>query len=192
MNNGKPLICRFVLFVCLRVLDVEFAFSSEHVSFKLFADKFPKTAENLRALSTVEKEFGYQGSCFHRIILGLMCQGGDITCHNGTGGKSIYGEKFDDENFIPKHTGPGILSMANAGPSTNGPQFSTCTAKPEWPGGMLVVFGRVKEGAPIAEAGEAVEPHDQQDHHWADTEFTAAQPHRHPFLKPVWGRLSGS
>uniref|UniRef100_A0A2I3HGF3 peptidylprolyl isomerase n=1 Tax=Nomascus leucogenys TaxID=61853 RepID=A0A2I3HGF3_NOMLE len=102
------------------------------VSFELFADKFPKT-ENFRALSTGEKGFGYKGSCFHRIILGLLCQGGDFTCHNGTGGKSVYREKFDDENFILKHTGPGILSMANLD-------------------GKHVVSGKVKEGMNIVEA----------------------------------------
>uniref|UniRef100_A0A2I3H5F6 Peptidyl-prolyl cis-trans isomerase n=1 Tax=Nomascus leucogenys TaxID=61853 RepID=A0A2I3H5F6_NOMLE len=103
------------------------------VSFELFADKFPKT-ENFRALSTGEKGFGYKGSCFHRIILGLLCQGGDFTCHNGTGGKSVYREKFDDENFILKHTGPGILSMAN---------FFICTAKTkrhEYCGGHEVLW----------------------------------------------------
>ncbi|XP_032128306.1 peptidyl-prolyl cis-trans isomerase A-like [Sapajus apella] len=126
------------------------------ISFRLFANRIPKSVENFHALSTGKKGFGYKGSCFHRIIPGFMCQVDDFTCHNGTGGKSIYGEKFDDENFILKHTGPGIMSIANAGPNKNGSQFFVYATKTERLDGEHVVFRKMKEGMNIVEAMECL------------------------------------
>ena len=144
------------------------------IEFKLFDDVVPETARNFRELATGQHGFGYEGSPFHRVIPDFMLQGGDFTRQNGTGGKSIYGEKFADENFKLKHTKPGLLSMANRGPNTNGSQFFVTVAATPWLDNKHSIFGEVVEGYDIVEK-IALTPRNAQDRPLKDVKVNSVK-----------------
>ncbi|KAI0755536.1 cyclophilin-like domain-containing protein [Fomes fomentarius] len=147
MSSGPTNTTRPIVFMDINIGETP----AGRLKMELFSDIAPKTAENFRQLCTGEYRLnsrpqGYKGATFHRVVPNFMCQGGDFLKGDGTGSFSIYGDKFPDENFKEKHTGPGLLSMANSGPNTNGCQFFITTAKCDFLDGKHVVFGRVIDG----------------------------------------------